>query len=158
MKRPLQRRPRVHVLTELEQLQAIEMAYSAPERLINVVSAAADPEEAVAGVSREFGLSDQLAWTVTDQQLLAFSRERLRGLRARIATLLTEDVPPADPAPQAREVRAWMEIVIYGPGPGESRIGWSGPDEAASHLPLLDAAIRELTKTRDQMVHNDPAQ
>lgn len=78
---------------------------------------------------------------------MAFTGERLADLRARIATLLTENVLAEDPAPQAREVMAWVEIVMYGLGPGESRIGWSGPDEAVSHVPLLDAAIRELTDT-----------
>lgn len=159
MKRPLRGRSRVHVLTELEQLQAIEKAYSDPERLVRVMSVAADSQDAVAGISREFGLSMEVAWTVTDQQLSAFTGERLAELRARIATIMSEPAAPDDPSrPPARQVMAWVEVVIYDLGARESRIGWSGPDDAASQIPLLDAAIRELTDTRDRMVDNDQAQ
>ena len=98
MKRPLRGRSRVHVLTELEQLQAIEKAYSDPERLVRVMSVAADSQDAVAGISREFGLSMEVAWTVTDQQLLAFTGERLAELRARIATIMSEPAAPDDPS------------------------------------------------------------
>ena len=98
MKRPLRGRSRVHVLTELEQLQAIEKAYSDPERLVRVMSVAADSQDAVAGISREFGLSMEVAWTVTDQQLLAFTGERLAELRARIATIMSEPAVPDDPS------------------------------------------------------------
>lgn len=155
----MQRRPRVHVPTELEQLLAIEKACSDPQRLARVMGAAGNAEEAVAGIGREFGLSDELAWTVTDQQLMAFTAERLAGLRARIAALTTEGVLPDDPArPQAREVMGWLEIVVYDLAPEESRIGWSGPDDAASHIPFLDAAIRELTNTRNRIVVNEAGQ
>jgi len=51
---------------------------------------------AVAGLRREFGFSDDLAWTVTDQQLMTFTAERLAGLRARIAALIGEDTAASD--------------------------------------------------------------
>lgn len=156
MKRPVRQRSRVHVLTELEQLQAIEKAYADPQRLARVMSVATDSGEAVAGIAREFGLSEELAWTVTDQQLMTFTGQRLTELRAKIVTLVSDAQAPGAPAlshPQ-REM-AWVEIVIYDLAPGESRIGWSGPDDAASHIPFLDAAIRELTDTRNRMVDDD---
>ncbi len=96
MKRPLQRRPHVPDRTELEYLQAIEKAYSDPQRLALVMSAAVDAEEAVAGLRREFGFSDDLARTVTDQQLMTFTAERLASLRARIAALIGEDTAASD--------------------------------------------------------------
>ncbi len=154
MQRPTRRRPHAHTLTELEQLQAIDKAFSQPERLIDVMRQAADPEEAVSGIGREFDLREDLAWMVTDQQLMAFTGQRLSGLRSRIAALMpgsgeAEDVSPPPPAP---EVVAWVDIALYGLEPGNSQIGWSGPEGAAAHVPFLDAAIRELTHLRNRMV------
>lgn len=145
----------MHVLTELEQLQAIETAYSDPERLLSVVSSAADAEEAVAGIRREFGLSDELAWTVADQQLLSFTVERLAEVRAMIARNLSgERAAHQAPEPQAREVSDWVEIVLYDLAPGQSRIGWRGTSET-SHVAMFNAAIRELTNMRDRLIADE---
>ncbi len=64
------------------------------------MSAAVDAEEAVAGLRREFGFSDDLARTVTDQHLMTFTAEQLAGLRARIAALIGEDTASASDDPE----------------------------------------------------------
>lgn len=154
MNRPRRRHPGVHASGVLEQLTAIERAYSEPQRLVQIVSGAADEAEALAGIRREFGLSDELACTVSDQQLLTFTGERLTRLRAEIAALISGEAPSQAPQTSGAELTDWIEIVLGGLAPGESRIGWSSTADG-SHLPMFDAAIRELTSMRDRLAAED---
>jgi len=80
----------------LEYLQAIEKAYSDPQRLALVMSAAVDAEEAVAGLRREFGFSDDLGWTVTDQQLMSPPPSGWLACGRGSAALIGEDTAASD--------------------------------------------------------------
>lgn len=160
MNRPLRQRLRVPSATELEHLQVIERAYSDPQRLVGIVSTAADADEALTGIRREFSLSDELACTVTDQQLLTFTGARLTDIRARIAAILAGELGAQEPPPSAGDVSDWVEILLYGPAEGQSRIGWSGTSATfeTSCIPMLDAAIRELTNVRNRLADAEAAE
>lgn len=162
MNRPLRQRPRVPSATELEHLQVIERAYSDPQRLVGIVSTAADAGEALAAIRHEFGVSDELACTVTDQQLLTFTGARLTDIRARIAALVADESSRAQAPPPSdgNDVADWVEILLYGPAEGQSRIGCSGASATyeTSCIPMLDAAIRELTNMRDRLADTETAE